>query len=127
MHSIDTFIKRPAESFRQQLESILSYRKRRVQENNNLTRSRDILVSRSKAMKSKKNIWNSSYLDVLNLAIKAKKNNDFAHDITDQEIDNLNPESLKKLETLLAELSRLSLDIFVDESFPMRLSFLESK
>lgn len=127
LHSIDTFIKRPAESFRQQLESILSYRKRRVQENNNLTRSRDILVSRSKAMKSKKNIWNSSYLDVLNLAIKAKKNNDFAHDITDQEIDNLNPESLKKLETLLAELSRLSLDIFVDESFPMRLSFLESK
>ena len=63
----------------------------------------------------------------MNLAIKAKKNNDFAHDITDQEIDNLNPESLKKLETLLAELSRLSLDIFVDESFPMRLSFLESK
>ena len=62
----------------------------------------------------------------MNLAIKAKKNNDFAHDINDQEIDNLNPESLKKLETF-AELSRLSLDIFVDEIFPMRLSFLESK
>ena len=53
LHSIDTFIKRPAESFRQQLESILSYRKRRVQENNNLTRSRDILVSKSSNEKQK--------------------------------------------------------------------------
>ena len=127
LHSIDSFIKRPAESFRQQLEHILNYRKKPVQTNNNLTRSRDILVSRSKAMKSKKNIWNASYLDVLNIAIQSKKNNDFAHNINDLEIDNLNPQNLKKLETLLGELSRLSISIFVDNDFPMRLSFLESK
>ena len=47
--------------------------------------------------------------------------------VFDQEIDNLNPQSLKKLETLLGELSRLSISIFVDNDFPMRLSFLESK
>ena len=77
LHSIDSFIKKPAESFRQQFEFITEYRERDVLQNNDLTSSRDILVSRSDVMKNANNIWNTTYTDVLNLAIEAKKDNDY--------------------------------------------------
>ena len=32
-------------------------------------------------MKDDKNIWNTTYTDVLNLAIEAKKDNDYAYQI----------------------------------------------
>ena len=127
LHSIDSFIKKPAESFRQQFEFITEYIERDVLQNNDLTRSRDILVSRSDVMKNENNIWNTTYTDVLNLAIEAKKDNDHFYQIDENEIDNLNPKVLKNLKDLLYELSRYSMNIFAGIAFPMRKSFLESK
>jgi len=127
LHSIDSFIKKPAESFRNQFEFITEYIEKDVLHNNDLTKSRDILVSRFDAMKDDNNIWNTTYTDVLNLAIEAKKDNDYAYSIDKNEIDNLNPKVLKNLENLLSELSRFSMDIFASLAFPMRKSFLESK
>ena len=127
LHSIDSFIKKPAESFRQQFEFISHYRKRYVPQNDNLTRSRDILVSRCDVMKDDKNIWNTSYKEVLNLAIQAKKDNDYAYQIDENEINNLNPKVFKNLENLLSELSSFSINIFANLEFPLRKSFLDSK
>ena len=127
LHSIDSFIKKPAESFRQQFEFITQYRKRYVPQNDDLTRSRDILVSRFDVMKDDNNIWDTSYIDVLNLAIQANKENDYAYQIDEKEIANLNPKVLKNLENLLSDLSSLSINIFANIEFPLRKSFLDSK
>ena len=127
LHSIDSFIKKPAESFRQQFEFITQYRKQYVPQNDDLTRSRDILVSRCDVMKDDKNIWNTSYKEVLNLAIQAKKDNDYAYQIDENEINNLNPKVFNNLENLLSELSSFSINIFANNEFPLRKSFLDSK
>jgi len=85
LHSIDSFIKKPAESFRNQFEFITEYIEKDVLQNNDLTRSRDILVSRFDAMKDDNNIWNTTYKDVLNLAIESKKDNDYSYRIDKNE------------------------------------------
>ena len=119
LHSIKQIKSRPADPFVKELENLSNIPKVDGYTNeNNLIKSRNILVSRSEAILKNVAPWNCSYLDIINYGF----DNEFAehsYDIEIKEINKLIPVNFDEIRSTLDEIIKLSSEQLLVSSFPI--------
>jgi len=119
LHSIKQIKSRPADPFVKELENLSNVPKVDGYTNeNNLIKSRNILVSRSEAILKNVAPWNCSYLDIINYGF----DNEFAehsYDLEIKEINKLIPVNFDEIRSTLDEIIKLSSEQLLVSSFPI--------
>ena len=119
LHSIKQIKSRPADPFVKELENLSNVPKVDDYTNeNNLIKSRNILVSRSESILKNVAPWNCSYLDIINYGF----DNEFAehsYDLEIKEINNLIPDNFDEIRSTLDEIIKLSSEQLLVPSFPI--------
>ena len=119
LHSIKQIKSRPADPFVNELENLNSVPKVDDYINkNNLIKSRNILVSRSKAILKKVAPWNCSYLDIINYGFD-NEFVDHSYDLEIKEINKLIPDNFDEIRSTLDEIIKLSSEQLLVSSFPI--------
>ena len=118
LHSAEAVRKRPAEPFVTALEEISSVPDRDFSsEHLDLEDVRGKLVARSAAIQAKKEPWDCSYLEVLDIALEIGDAGTARFDLQASELNSITIEQVKSIERCLEELISLSAaDLLCDES-----------
>ncbi|MDA7430996.1 AAA domain-containing protein [Synechococcus sp. AH-601-O20] len=118
LHSAEAVRKRPAEPFVNALEDISSIPDRDFSsEHLDLEDVRGKLVARSAAIQAKKEPWDCSYLEVLDLALETGHTGTARFDLHASELNSITIEQVKSIQRCLEELISLSAaDLLCDES-----------
>ena len=126
LHSADRFRKNPAEPFLEDLKALASIPNIDCSVNQlDLSKSRQILVSRSTQVTELNDPWNCSYLDVVRYAIESR---DFVGDsfqINSSEVSELKPEKFEEIKRSIKEIFKLSAQQLLAPDFPLSSSIRE--
>ena len=109
LHSAETVRKRPADPFIKALEDIASIPPVDYLDNSlDLSNSRDKLVARTKAINERREPWDCTYLDVLQVAIESSNNSAANFRISSAEVNAIKCTSLRDLRRSIDDLTSLS-------------------
>ena len=119
LHSIKQVKSRPADPFVKELENLSNVPNVDDYVNkNNLIKSRNMLVSRSKAILNKVEPWNCSYLDIVNYGFDNECIEHF-YSLEIKEINNLIPYNFVEIRSTIDEIIKLSSEQLLVSSFPI--------